>query len=121
MNKNIKIIMPIICVLFFMFGVCAAVMTAEANKPAAAEDVLSETGHTDTYAEVLAYQEEEAYTVGIFNGRVGVFYGEFKDVPAIETNIDENSLRQADRELLQEGITVENYDEVLCLLEDFNS
>jgi len=41
--------------------------------------------------------------------------------PITETDIAVSGLRSQDRELVAEGIRVENYSEVLCLLEDLGS
>ena len=61
------------------------------------------------------------YILRAYNGHIAVFYGDIIDSPGIETTIEIGSLRTVDREKLEKGITVNSYDEVLKLLEDFGS
>jgi hypothetical protein len=64
---------------------------------------------------------EGGYQIRAFDGRIAVFYDGFTDRPAIETTIDVQSLRAYDRQLLENGIEVEKYEDVLRLLEDFGA
>ena len=70
-----------------------------------------------------AYAPEDTaiYILRTFNGNIAIFYGEFQNEPAIETEIKVEKLRAVDRALLDAGIEVEKYEDVLKLLEDFGS
>jgi len=59
------------------------------------------------------------FLITIADGRIVVFSESFGDIPLIETEILASSLRDADREELENGMTFSSYDEVLRLLEDF--
>ena len=59
------------------------------------------------------------YIVKSQDGKVALFTGEFVASPAILTDIDVAALREYDRLMLEAGIPVDTYDEVLRLLEDF--
>ena len=63
-------------------------------------------------------EESAAYTLYVENGII-IIKGAGGQI--IETGISTDRLRSYDRELLSEGIAVSTYDEVLMLLEDFNS
>ena len=60
-----------------------------------------------------------AYIVGQWDGRVALFTKDFENRPALETDIDIQNLREYDRQLLSAGITVDSYEDVLRLIEDF--
>ncbi|SHI06237.1 BofC C-terminal domain-containing protein [Sporobacter termitidis DSM 10068] len=66
-------------------------------------------------------QTDKNYILRAYNGHIAVFYGAITDSPAIETTIEVAGLRAVDREKLVAGITVQSYDDVLRLLEDFGS
>lgn len=57
------------------------------------------------------------YTVALVDGEIIVT----SDSSNLKTGISGQWLRQADQTALKNGITVETYDEVLRLLEDFGS
>lgn len=84
---------------------------AAADAVSAGADAISETDKTP----------EGGYILRVYEGNVAVFYGDFQTVPAIETNISAEDLRSADRKLLESGIRVPAYEDVVKLLEDFNS
>ncbi len=72
-------------------------------------------------APVLAEtQETESYWLRAYNGHIAVFFGD-TDAPAIETTIKVESLRDVDRQKLEQGIEAASYEDVLKLLEDFGS
>ncbi len=99
-----------ICVAIYVlsFGVTAAVMSIDTVE----RDVVTASVSADTVS------EEPVYMLKTYNGRVTVFIdGE----PTIETDILLTGLRQNDREMLEQGIVVESYTDVLCMLEDFGS
>lgn len=103
-------------VLMFVFiGAAALMLLALAFRPgessAAAEaaPVLVET------------EEQESYWLRAFNGHIAVFFDGDAEKPAIETTIDVDTLRDYDRQLLENGIEAKTYEDVLKLLEDFGS
>lgn len=114
MNKRLKII--ILCsAVFIMFMSLAGLMFRDNERNPV--DVLNESEReTETVVE-----DAQSFVLGIYEGNIAVFYGEFQQVPAIETDIDVLTLRAVDRELLSQGIKVSTYEEVLQLLEDFGS
>lgn len=68
-------------------------------------------------AEVAADTSSDGYTITLTDGEITVTSGS----SSLKTGISGQWLRQTDRESLKSGITVETYDEVLRLLEDFSS
>jgi len=58
-------------------------------------------------------------TLKAYNGKLAVFLGSTDGAPAAETGIDVDSLRVYDQQLVEQGIQVGSYDELLRLLEDF--
>ena len=101
------------CVLiyFLSFGVTAGVMgTAPQEREMVNAEIMT--------AEPVSSQPD--YLVKEHNGVIAVFLnGESQ--PMIQTDIYVNGLRQTDRELIKNGIALESYTDVLCLLEDFDS
>jgi len=73
---------------------------------------------TEITAEVVS---ESKYILSTSNNKIAVYSGTKNSEPIISTNIDMNNLRNVDKELLRNGITVESMEEILLLLEDFNS
>lgn len=86
-----------------------AVVPALSVVEAEAAPVLSET------------QESGSYWLRAYNGHIAVFFDGMDERPAIETTIDVESLRDVDREKLENGIEAATYEDVLKLLEDFGS
>ncbi len=60
------------------------------------------------------------YVVRAKSGKITVFPGDSK-IPEIETEIDTSRLRAYDRELLENGIEIEGYENMISLLEDFSN
>ena len=67
----------------------------------------------------VSEHDEARYIIKSQDGKVALFTGEFVSSPAILTDIDITGLREYDRLMLEAGIPVDTYDEVLRLLEDF--
>lgn len=61
---------------------------------------------------------ESGYYLSVNDGYIAVFYN---SEPIYTSKIDSSTLRTADREMLEDGIKAESYEEVLRLLEDFCS
>ncbi|MBE6949323.1 MAG: hypothetical protein E7456_05700 [Ruminococcaceae bacterium] len=98
------------CVLVYLlsFGGAAAVMGTE------------DTTKREPVAAVETAAVSEEYTIREHNGMVAVFRSG-EDVPLLKTDIPVDGLRTADRELMERGIALESYTEVLYMLEDFDS
>ena len=62
----------------------------------------------------------EGYTLKVWSGCAAVFSGGSTS-PLFITDIRVDSLRERDRDLLEQGITVQSKTELLKLIEDFNS
>ena len=71
----------------------------------------------DTATPPTAYTQ---YVVRTESGKVTVFPSG-SGLPEIETDIDTANLREYDRQLLDHGIEVEGYENMICLLEDFSN
>lgn len=56
-----------------------------------------------------------------YGGYVGVFAADSTKTPLTVTNIEVDTLREADRDMLGAGIAVSDRDELLTLLEDLGS
>lgn len=127
MEKRAKISAVAICAALCMIIICLTSIVSKSFRDKAnnlnltEETVLSQEKVDGYRVSGVAYENDTVYTVGVFEGKVGVFCGEFQDKPAIQTGIYVKNLREIDRKLLYEGITVDDYDEVIQLLEDFNS
>lgn len=112
MKKGWKTAIACFMVYVLSFGAAAGVMGNEPMEQEAAneEDTLS----------IKAISSRPDYLVKEHNGVVAVFFdGDTK--PMIETDISISGLRQNDRELIEQGIALQSYNEVLGLLEDFGS
>ena len=66
-------------------------------------------------------ERQGGYIIRSHNGKIALFTNDFTTTPTVETDIDVNMLRAYDRQLLERGIEVSTYEEVLRLLEDFVS
>lgn len=63
----------------------------------------------------------DGYIVKIFDGKIAVYTSDFTETPAVITDYDTSLLREADKRMLEAGIAVERYEDVLYLIEDFSS
>ena len=74
---------------------------------------------SDVYAQTNgdASEEKTVYTLKDSDGVIIIMH----DDETIETDIKTDGLRAYDRDLLKEGIVVDDYEDVLKLIEDFNS
>lgn len=66
------------------------------------------------------FRAEEGYRLGEHEGRVAV-YSQNGSVPVTVTDIDMSSLRQADRDMVVNGLEAATREELLSLLEDLGS
>lgn len=116
MKKGWRIACAYIMVYALSFGLTAAVMgtgreEAEPQLSSNASPVISEAAYTSS---------EPTYVIKGYNGVVAVFISG-NDAPVIQTDILVSSLRNGDQTLMQKGIAINTYTEVLCLLEDLGS
>ena len=63
----------------------------------------------------------ETYILRLSGDSVAIYLQGQEESPLLVTDIQANHLRESDRALLENGITVSSYDEILQLLEDLNS
>ena len=96
--------------------VCAAA-AAGMLIPAAA---TAKNINTEAAAAAETAESRAVYTLRSCGNAVSVFSSD-EQVPIMQTDINLSSLRKADREMLREGITVESYNDIMSLLEDFGS
>ncbi|NCB51049.1 MAG: hypothetical protein EOM54_04095 [Clostridia bacterium] len=66
-------------------------------------------------------EENAEYILREYAGHVGVFEAGGGKTPLTVTDIETNTLREADRNMLGAGIAVADRDELLTLLEDLGS
>ena len=111
MKKKWRTVIACVVVYFLSFGAAAGVMGTDREER---ELVNAET------AVVSTVSSQPDYLVKEHNGMVAVFMSD-EVSPVIETDIPVNGLRQTDRELMEQGVVLESYTEVLYLLEDFGS
>lgn len=71
----------------------------------------------------MSYSEpkEESYCLRDCDGLVAVYYCSDMSSPVTVTDIETDTLNNNDRSLLQNGITAENKNELISLLEDLGS
>ena len=111
MGKTARIVCACGVIYMLSFGLSAAVTGTGGNEVTAVT--------VEAKADV-APTAETTYIIKEREGMVAVFESG-SGRPITETDIAVSGLRSQDRELVAEGIRVENYSEVLCLLEDLGS
>ena len=130
MKNGTKTVLACAVIFTVSFALTGLVMgTGEGAEAPTAQTVYAAPAETAAAEEITAAAElaeivspaSEGYILRAYEGNVAVFYGEFQTVPAIETNISVEDLRGTDRELLESGIRVSTYEDVVRLLEDLNS
>lgn len=89
---------------------------------------VAQAAHSAQEAEgVSAFTRErisvsgEHYVLKEYHGDICVFTSDSGTEPSIVTNIDVSTLRQTDADALKEGLTVDSFEKLLMLLEDFGS
>ena len=97
---------------------CALLLTAVV----AGRSITAVDSHSETAPEavVAAASISESYTITAHHGCIAVF-SEGAATPFMVTDIRLSGLREADRELIASGITVDDMSALLQLLEDFGS
>jgi len=105
-----------------IFAAVLAAAAAVCGGMALAEGV-SDAGEVPA-AEIQSASENTVHTgylISAKDGAVTVSENGENEISELGSDIDAASLRAADRELLEQGIYVENYEELLMLMEDFSS
>ncbi len=117
-GKNI--IIPVAC-LAAVFAFAACVRAAEAKKVTVIDVYDRQMVAQDTAAVQQDNESGEKFFVKLDGEGMSVMSGEGECELILQAEIDASALRQADRDMLEKGITADNYEEVLKLLEDFTS
>ena len=85
--------------------------------------MLGRTGETAERsmetADITDIADSGGFVVKIHNGKIAVFTEDFQTEPAVITELETALLRNVDRELLEQGVALSTYEEVLHLIEDF--
>ena len=98
-------------ILLCLTAICAVVCASAAFTSAA-------TPVKNTVEAGVTEQKAAEYTLRLENGEIVISSEGCED---IKTGITGQWLREADREILKAGITVDSYEEIIKLLEDYNS
>ena len=106
-----KTVMTAACALICVFSFFAA---------GAVDKFVSEDEGEDIPGAADAAQPE-TYVVKNVEGRVCVFSASQEREPIIVTDIDFDRLRENDKSAILDGIELERFEDVLRLIEDFNS
>ena len=69
----------------------------------------------------IPHSESITYILRLHEGNIAVFFADNPDVPVRITDIRQETLRNFDREQLDEGIVAHGERELAMLLEDFGS
>ena len=119
--KRVRIFSCIVCVCVALaFAVSAAAVSAGARTETP-EKTAAGTNGGQTAVSAASTDMQETYLLRLEGSRVVLYLQGQEDRPLLETDISAANLREADRALLEQGIRVSSYDEILQLLEDFNS
>lgn len=111
MKKGWRTAAACFAVYILSFCIAAAVIRPETNERETVNASVTASRDVST---------KTSYIIKEHNGVVAVFLNN-ENTPVIETDISITGLRQTDRQLLTNGIELENYTDVLYMLEDFNS
>lgn len=64
---------------------------------------------------------EDSFVLGEIDGNIAVFAGGDMETPITVTNIELDSLREADRSMISDGLVAGSESELMQLLEDLGS
>ena len=70
---------------------------------------------------LAAADADDGFVLREHDGYIGIFSAGSEQTPMTVTDIEVQTLRAADRELLRAGLHAASYEEVLALLEDLGS
>ena len=114
MYKSRKIILSCAALAAVLIGTLSFLLGTDATGKEADRDTVV----INTVVQPAANIAYSGYYLSIDNGYVAVFYN---DEVVFTSDIEAETLRVVDRELLKEGIRANSYEEILLLLEDFGS
>ena len=121
MKKGINVALICLAIFAVSFGTTGLIVgTGDAKADAIDNNIISTLSEKPEIITADKTMKTE-YILRNYDGHIGIFYGEFDKVPAIETDIQVSTLREIDQKLLEDGIRADSYEEILKLLEDFNS
>ena len=124
MKKHIGLFAGLLMTMVLSFGTMGLISREVKEIPKTVETAVLEEQKEEQNPvapeekETLA--EEGGFLLKEYYGNIGVFSAG-KSEPLYVTEISMDSLRAYDRESLKTGIRLREYEEVLQLLEDFNS
>lgn len=101
-------------------SICAAVLVTAAIVMAAPAAARAAVKLSDVQAAEAVPDKGQGYVLKLYSGCIAV-YGRGDDKPLFETDIRAESLRERDRVQLTSGIEADSYEEIVRLLEDYNS
>jgi hypothetical protein len=104
----------------FLIFVIAAVYCAVTAFAYSGESPKSEGIDEAAVTEQGSISEEE-FILKEYEGYIGIFSGANSKTPMAMTDIDVDTLRAIDRELLKDGVRVKGREEMAALLEDLGS
>jgi hypothetical protein len=118
--KHVRMATGITCICM------ALAMAVSATAVSIGEPNVSDEPQTGTNvgqpAVSTAFSEDtKTYVLRLSGDSVAIYLQGQEDSPLLVTDIRVQNLRESDRALLENGITVSSYDEILQLLEDLNS
>ncbi|MBQ3404828.1 MAG: hypothetical protein IJG63_05385 [Oscillospiraceae bacterium] len=103
----------------FRLGVLLLLMLLSAAASVCALFSLSPGGDLVPASAQTFSPDAGGYVLGLCDGELCVFDG--GGVPVLHTGVSADELRDSDRLSLERGISAAGYEEILALLEDFNS
>lgn len=111
-----KVVVCLAVIVAAAFAVVALITGGNMDtKYADEKEYIKSDVYTQTNGD--ASEEKTVYTLKDSDGVIIIMH----DDETIETDIKTDGLRAYDRDLLNEGIVVDDYEDVLKLIEDFNS
>lgn len=120
MNKRLTGIIAASAAFVAAAGIFFTVVRGGGGKAAPSTAAAQENGSFSAIA-AGAGEDGQRYVVRAYQGEICVFYADKPDVPAVYTGIALSTLRQSDRELVEKGIKLDTYEELVGILEDFSS
>lgn len=99
--------------------VCAITVCIAVTMSAVTVNSLLGNGSADAPSD--AKSGADSYILMAYGGRIAVFSASDPGIPITVTGISVSSLRESDRQLIEEGIALETQAQVAQLLEDLGS
>lgn len=114
MHYKIRMGIAIVMMGISALILCAAVAVTYEDKTIRQKERAAEP----TIVQGIVY-EEPLFILRAQDGKVVVFRSDEQETLFLKTDIHVSGLREYDKKLLQNGIQVNSYEEVIGLLEDF--